>query len=195
MLWPKGYSELVDLVHEYKQHNADGGIQMDVYGGGEDLPAVKQTATAMGLGMHFMGPKDHGHEDIHQCAPSPALQRFAGCELGDRVWCNLRGVRVAHTRWSVGGWGLSRYKVFVNPSLSDVVATTTAEALAMGKFVVVAKHPSNEFFSSFDNCLVYDTKEQFIQCLDTALASEPKPLSADERYRLTWEVCSVHPYT
>jgi len=32
------------------------------------------------------------------------------------------------------------------------------------------------------------TKEQFIQCLDTAMQSEPKPLSSDERYRLTWEV-------
>ena len=32
------------------------------------------------------------------------------------------------------------------------------------------------------------TKEQFIQCLDTAMKSEPKPLSSDERYRLTWEV-------
>ena len=35
---------------------------------------------------------------------------------------------------------------------------------------------------------LWQTKEQFIQCLDTAMQSEPKPLSSDERYRLTWEV-------
>eukprot|EP00262_Sarcandra_glabra_P013787 TRINITY_DN388_c2_g1_i1.p1 TRINITY_DN388_c2_g1~~TRINITY_DN388_c2_g1_i1.p1 ORF type:complete len:801 (+),score=146.28 TRINITY_DN388_c2_g1_i1:110-2512(+) len=85
---------------------------------------------------------------------------------------------------------LHGYKVFINPSVSDVLCTATAEALAMGKFVICADHPSNEFFREFPNCLTYKTSEDFVARVKEALANDPLPLTSDQRYNLSWEAAT-----
>ncbi|KAM5559327.1 digalactosyldiacylglycerol synthase 1, chloroplastic [Rosa sericea] len=85
---------------------------------------------------------------------------------------------------------LHGYKVFINPSVSDVLCTATAEALAMGKFVICADHPSNQFFRSFPNCLTYETSEDFVAKVKEAMENDPQPLTPEQRFNLSWEAAT-----
>ena len=82
------------------------------------------------------------------------------------------------------------HKIFVNPSTSEVLCTTSAEALAMGKFLLLPSHPSNDFFAQFPNCLAYTTKEEFVANLYYAITHEPEPLSDEYARALGWEAAT-----
>ncbi|KAG6475725.1 hypothetical protein ZIOFF_064954 [Zingiber officinale] len=82
------------------------------------------------------------------------------------------------------------YKVFINPSTTDVVCTTTAEALAMGKIVICADHPSNEFFKQFPNCYTYNSGKEFVKLTLKALVKEPAPITDNLLHELSWEAAT-----
>lgn len=68
--------------------------------------------------------------------------------------------------------------------------TQVAEALAMGKFVVLPNHPSNDFFAQFPNCLPYSNKEEFVGNLYYALTHSPEPLTDEYSHALSWEAAT-----
>jgi len=82
------------------------------------------------------------------------------------------------------------HKVFVNPSTSEVLCTTVLEALAMGKFVVLPSHPSNDFFAQFPNCLPYSNEEEFVGNLYYAITHSPEPLTEEYAYALSWRAAT-----
>ena len=82
------------------------------------------------------------------------------------------------------------YKIFLNPSITEVLCTTTAEALAMGKFAIIPKHASNEFFLQFSNCLAYETLGGCVKNIQWALDNEPSPLSEEESRIFTWDAAT-----
>jgi digalactosyldiacylglycerol synthase len=84
---------------------------------------------------------------------------------------------------------LAKYKIFINPSVSEVMCTTTSEALAMGKFVIIPKHVSNEFFYSFLNCLTYENSADFKRVISYALNNQPK-LNDESLAKLSWHMAN-----
>ncbi len=84
---------------------------------------------------------------------------------------------------------LKNYRVLINPSTSEVLCTTVAEALAMGKWVVIARHPSNKFFYKFPSCLTFSCKDskEFAACIMYALRHDPPPISDALRSQLSWK--------
>ncbi|KAL7233375.1 hypothetical protein ACSBR1_017075 [Camellia fascicularis] len=107
MVWSKGYEELLKLLCDHQKDLS--GVEVDLYGNGEDSAEVQEAANKLELTVRFHPGRDHADPLFHD------------------------------------------YKVFLNPSTTDVVCTTSAEALAMGKIVVCANHPSNDFFKQFPN--------------------------------------------
>jgi len=152
-----------------------------------------QSALNVGFGSFQRGKKEEDDSEVddrtrHIDEKKPGPRRFhLGPVLATYKW--RRTPLPARFLGSKDHIELKRMpqKIFLNMSTSEVLCTTTAEALAMGKFVIIPKHPSNTFFLQFPNCLAYENLDECVEKLKFALTNNPEPLSDSLRRVLSWE--------
>jgi digalactosyldiacylglycerol synthase len=162
LLWAKGLDKLLELQACYKK--ATGRYwPMDIFGTGPQQDEIQAA---------FLGQDYFKNQDL-ATTPTTTATTTASTTTR-RYWRRFRQPIPAtflgrRDHASIG----SEYKIFVNPSITEVLCTTTAEAVAMGKWVIVPKHASNEFFRSFANCLQYTSRQDFVKLLHHAMSHEP----------------------
>ena len=164
-LWAKGFQELLDRMQEHVTCCTEGADTA------EDGSSAASPTRPPSSDLQHVDVFGHGHE-LEEIKAAAAARNLPIAFHGPKD--HLSEEMVA-------------YRVFVNPSTSDVVATTSAEALAMGKWLLVPRHPCNVFFESFRNCLIYNSAREFSEKLVHAATNNPHPLNAGEIGMLTWQ--------
>lgn len=144
---------------------------------------------------YFIGKlvPEKGLTELFEGLQAVGMQTIDLFGQGDRSWVKKLAARhgvtpifkgVSQEPWQ----DLSGYKTFINCSKSEHLCTTTAEALAMQKWVILPKHPSNEFFYQFQNCLVYRDMAEFKNHFLYARAHDPK--YDPNTMQLSWEAAT-----
>ena len=84
------------------------------------------------------------------------------------------------------------YKAYISTSLLEGLCTATAEAIVMNKFVIIARHISNELFYHFNNVLTYDIDkpDEFVNCIKAAQMNQPRPDALDKLKQFRWSICN-----
>lgn len=64
MVWSKGYRELLDLLSKYQSKLV--GLEVDLYGSGEDSDEVRKSAELLGLAVKVHPGRDHADPLFHE---------------------------------------------------------------------------------------------------------------------------------
>eukprot|EP00986_Skeletonema_menzelii_P011522 scaffold5943_cov148-Skeletonema_menzelii.AAC.7 len=188
ILWAKGFEQMLQLQEFY--HECTGKyFAIDVYGSGPEEGEIKRAfhgRKKSWSGEESDSESDSDTEDTFR----DNLKKLKSIEVPKSLYEWRRKPIPANFCGPLDHALLGKYKTFVNPSTSEVLCTTTFEALAMGKFVIIPVHESNKFFLQFPNCLGYRNKWEFAANLRWALTHEPEPLTPELAKEFTWSAAT-----
>ncbi|KAL7541603.1 hypothetical protein ACHAXR_011067 [Thalassiosira sp. AJA248-18] len=168
LLWAK-VDQLLELQASYLGRTGQY-FEIDIFGSGPDEREIQRA---------FYG------DESDERGIFDKLNKWSTSSHRHRLPANFMG-RSDHS--SLAG---DEYSIFINPSLTEVLCTTTAEAIAMGKWAIIPSHPSNAFFVQFPNCLPYRNRREFASTLKYALSNDPPHLSNDMARLLSWEAATM----
>lgn len=206
LLWAKGLDKLLQLQQHCKKSSGQY-FAMDIFGSGPEQDEIQQAfrvgyctrlrrgSSGSNLSSSASGFGNNSRNNSSRLTYSEMAAAYWRGESKEDLSVSEDPLpvqflgRMDHAKLDQGRKerGQGCYKIFVNPSVSEVLCTVTAEAIAMGKFVIIPFHPSNTFFEQFPNCLQYNTDDEFLQQLEYALQHEPQPLGPTSRDALTWQ--------
>lgn len=205
LLWAKGLDKLLELQHVWKERTGDFFV-MDVYGSGPEEGEIQEAFQGRMIPKNIAMRGTSAVTTNRRSYSKMAKAYWRGDDVSSGGGSSCSGSRrssqtvvalpvtfqgrVDHAALDKGRQAKNKngcYKIFINPSVSEVLCTVTAEALAMGKFAIIPNHPSNIFFQRFPNCLQYETEYDFCRQLTYALSNEPQPLLGQQTSALTWE--------
>jgi glycosyltransferase involved in cell wall biosynthesis len=182
-----GHTDLVVKLSATLPDVPARNLVCNVHGVRAEFLAIGAAVDTRDSGAYFLGKAMYtkGYRELidalslHKGSPLPPIDTYGSGEEYDDIVAEIdasglpitphAGIDHAHPT-------MHGYRVFVNPSTSDVLCTATAEALAMGKKVVIPDHPSNQFFKQFSNTLMYTDPADLVPLLEKALASEPEKM-------------------
>lgn len=219
LLWAKGLDLLLELQEYYKKC-IGSYFEVDIYGSGPDSDAIQRAFAKSDYTMSTATwSLSTAIPSLAILVPtSSMLQSLIAVGssmniLAKQHWSNLKNslpVKIpkmafmpqlllpnqkppipAHFLGRVDHAQLPHnYTIFVNPSVSEVLCTATAEALSSGRFAIIPLIPSNRWFLQFPNCLPYRNKLEFVANLRWALNHDPVPLTPEQARQFSWQAAT-----
>ena len=162
---------------------------------GVRMPFTQVRTCAPRPTLYFVGKATwcKGYNILHDLYETfrdlPMLHSYGCGNNYDDVVTSIRdrGLNIMHRE------GIDHIKIphhiFVNPSMSDSLCTTTMEAIAMSRVVVIPDHISNHYYLNFSNVFRYDPNDlgALRDAILRATRYKPQRLSHAETRMLTWK--------
>ncbi len=204
LLWAKGLDRLLELEAVYRKMTGDY-FRIDIYGSGPEQEEIQRAFCGQPMKQQQQqAPSEQQSQATSQPAANSKSRTTSNLQRGKTspspstplpwyfYYHNHKKKIPARFMGRQDHAVLHDYKIFVNPSVTEVLCTTTAEAIAMGKLVIIPQHPSNIWFTQFPNCFQYQNPKEFVQFLQYAMmpSTIPAALSPQLLHMLSWEAAT-----